>query len=1297
MQSLASFRNRHEGETMLVCGCGDSLNELDNPEQFLTIGVNDVGRRFQPDYLVVVNPRAQFKGDRFQYVETSQSKYIFTQLELGLRLSQIVKFRLGQYGGTDFSDPELLHYTRNSPYVAVCLAVQMGARRIGLLGVDFTDHHFFAKTGRHPLAGSLERINEEYKKLGAALASRGIELVNLSQQSRLTALTRQNLSAFSATQPRIEGDARLQACSDRKVFFVHYRFLSCGDVFREGLMHAAAELKIRADGVYWDDRELPRKIRAFAPDLVFVVHGRRCAQRWGGELREWKSAVWLVDEPYEVDDTSRWSSIFDTVFVNDPVTLGRHRNAYPLPVCFDPLVHSDPGLAREYWVGFIGGFNPVREHFLVRLAEEGLLSYVVGGPWKAPAVRRLCLAERLTPAESARLYQRTQIVLNVFRSVHHFNRDGVFATALNPRIFEALACGALVVTEPRPALAASFPKLPTFLDADALSGTVRKLLNEPTLAATLLDASRARLVGQDYTRRLASVLAVALAGPVPHQINGAAVSIDDGLPKALAGWVAIGSDIATDAEGGVTLVADVVSETGLASKQSFGPVRLSFEARLDEQCRFIAKLHHAVRGDREADSYHLLATPELCYIARHGVVLASITFARNAWRRVEMTWNGGVVTVVIDGREACRRWDATLASGYCLIGVNGGSATVRSLRIEPSPPADRLSVPGGWSVQGTGTLTGNGSDFVLSAESRNDVSLVSEEAANDIELAFSVRLDAGAHFIAKIHHQVADDPDANSYHLITTPAHCCLARHDRVLAKVQLRRCMWQQVLLRWIDQRLELFVNGKRCAQVGDNLLQSGYCVVGVTAGRAEVSGLAIRDLSTREASSTPAIAAVTPKPGRDPIPFTETPRRNLIYHIWPVRGEMWRWNLEQIRSRIDLFNGRRIIGIVHDERSEDPDVVRDAFAGHGCEFVEARNGPSGEGLTFPTMLAHVRSLDPNEVTFYAHAKGVKYEPSIPKSVQRWSETQYRTALDHWPSVRSQLERFATTGSFKMLGRFRAHRYVGDWHYSGAFFWLRHAFVFARNVGSVQSFYGCVEAWPGVHFHRDETGCLFMEGLRQLPYSDEFWQGAGNPAFAKWEVAHPPTAPPEDLVKPPSFEGWASPRLEQKAEEFNWLLEKLASASPHHILSIGSMHGGVEWHVARRFRALGRDIHITAVDIKARPELLATLDDARKRFSQPIELVVGDSTSSATRASLAAKYDAVFIDGDHSYCRARADLEFAISRTPRLIALHDIVDSDWHAQARCSVSRLWAEVRSQYPTEDLAIGHWGGIGIVWL
>ena len=102
----------------------------------------------------------------------------------------------GVYGGVDFSNPNVLHYTRNSPYVAVCLAIHMGAARIGLIGVDLTNDHFFGATGVHPLAGSLNQIDAEYARLRDACAARGVEVVNLSPISRLTSLPRASLDTF---------------------------------------------------------------------------------------------------------------------------------------------------------------------------------------------------------------------------------------------------------------------------------------------------------------------------------------------------------------------------------------------------------------------------------------------------------------------------------------------------------------------------------------------------------------------------------------------------------------------------------------------------------------------------------------------------------------------------------------------------------------------------------------------------------------------------------------------------------------------------------------------------------------------------------------------------------------------------------------------------------------------------------------------------------------------------------------------------------------------------------------------
>ena len=197
LKSLIAFQNRHRGESIVVCGCGESLNDLAQPERFITIGVNDVGRLFQPRYLVVVNPPDQFTGDRFRYVESSRAEYLFTQLDLGIAHPNVVRFRLGSFGGTDFSDQNVLHYTNNSPYIALHLAILMGARRVGLIGVDFTDHHFFAPTGEHPLAPQFASINGHYGQLAEAAARRGVAIYNLSRVSRLTAFPKISTEEFA--------------------------------------------------------------------------------------------------------------------------------------------------------------------------------------------------------------------------------------------------------------------------------------------------------------------------------------------------------------------------------------------------------------------------------------------------------------------------------------------------------------------------------------------------------------------------------------------------------------------------------------------------------------------------------------------------------------------------------------------------------------------------------------------------------------------------------------------------------------------------------------------------------------------------------------------------------------------------------------------------------------------------------------------------------------------------------------------------------------------------------------------
>lgn len=293
--------------------------------------------------------------------------------------------------------------------------------------------------------------------------------------------------------------------SNPRVFGVDYQFLSCGNVFTQGLVNAAAELGITYVHADWSAPHLREQIRQFDPDLVFVVHGRRAAHL----MRDIQNtAVWLLDEPYEVDDTSQWSIQFTHVFVSDRATLDRHHAATYLPVCYDPHIYTNSGGPRPHAVGFIGGGNGTRERYLATLARAGLLTYVVGGTWSDQAVNERCLSNNIAPVQTARLYQQTRIVLNVFREVHHFNREGIPATALNPRVYEALACGALVVSEWRPEIDQVVPELPTFRSEEECRDLIAGLLAEPDRAEDIRQRCAERLKYHTYANRLQTVLAV---------------------------------------------------------------------------------------------------------------------------------------------------------------------------------------------------------------------------------------------------------------------------------------------------------------------------------------------------------------------------------------------------------------------------------------------------------------------------------------------------------------------------------------------------------------------------------------------------------------------------------------------------------------------------------------------------------------------------------------------------------------------------------------------------------------------
>ena len=170
--------------------------------------------------------------------------------------------------------------------------------------------------------------------------------------------------------------------------------------------------------------------------------------------------------------------------------------------------------------------------------------------------------------------------------------------------------------------------------------------------------------------------------------------------------------------------------------------------------------------------------------------------------------------------------------------------------------------------------------------------------------------------------------------------------------------------------------------------------------------------------------------------------------------------------------------------------------------------------------------------------------------------------------------------------------------------------------------------------------------------------------------------------------------RTVQKEAELNWLMDTLLQNQVQSLLSIGLLDGGTEWHIARRYREEGRDIAMTGVDIHSSDTLQQHIQEIVHQWGQSFTFL----QQSSHEMNLPGRFDAVWIDGDHSYEGVKQDFEWASNKANTLIALHDIVDSSYHRKQGCFVSRLWAEIQSSgFRTESRVGRDWAGIGIVYL
>lgn len=172
-------------------------------------------------------------------------------------------------------------------------------------------------------------------------------------------------------------------------------------------------------------------LRKYNADLVMVHEtlGNRHLPH-GIEKTGAVTVFYSVDVHLNLYWHREFAQVFDYVFVTQKDYVARlgHENAYWLPWAIDPQIFYDKGMERIHDIAFVGTLNSVRRK-RASIIEALSRRFPVTTAGEDPS-------RRITQQEIATLYSQAKIVVN--ESIYH---------EVNFRVFEATACGAMLLTE----------------------------------------------------------------------------------------------------------------------------------------------------------------------------------------------------------------------------------------------------------------------------------------------------------------------------------------------------------------------------------------------------------------------------------------------------------------------------------------------------------------------------------------------------------------------------------------------------------------------------------------------------------------------------------------------------------------------------------------------------------------------------------------------------------------------------------------------------------------------------------
>lgn len=283
-------------------------------------------------------------------------------------------------------------------------------------------------------------------------------------------------------------------------------------------------------------RELILEIILRKPDVVFFIDGSKYPVQIYEHIhaiklelnRSFITACYLTEAPYINERLDTFTGFFDVLFTNELPDVKRRdpngeRHVYYLPHSYESSVHYPMEMPEQFHkdVFFCGTVYPERAKIISEVNWSDIDAMICGSWYVSQdAYRELhakyptkILTEGMPNSQVADCYRAAKIVLS-FNRAYGWNKDydeqpidpnSVYS--LGPRILEAVACGAFVISEPRPELFAIFgDSMPTFTNSQELEELIRYYLTHPEERIAKAKECMACIQGMDYNSRASYVI-----------------------------------------------------------------------------------------------------------------------------------------------------------------------------------------------------------------------------------------------------------------------------------------------------------------------------------------------------------------------------------------------------------------------------------------------------------------------------------------------------------------------------------------------------------------------------------------------------------------------------------------------------------------------------------------------------------------------------------------------------------------------------------------------------------------------